>query len=106
MSQLSEVAMPDQPHAVKLTSFMPTFLKIKSDLSIIRWLPIDEITERGLGYFKYKVGDLKYETSQDDIQIKWDSVQKNKDTNTTVKSITYKLFISDSIANLKSAASC
>ncbi len=106
MNQLSEVAMPDQPHAVKITSFLPTFLKIKSDLSIIRWLPIDEITERGLGYFKYGVGELRYETSENDIQIKWESVKKNKDTNTTVKNISYKLFISDSVANLKSAASC
>jgi hypothetical protein len=106
MSQLSEVAMPDQPHAVKITSFLPTFLKIKSDLSIMRWLPIDEITERGLGYFKYSVGDLSYSTDQDNIVIKWDSVKQNKETNTTVTSVSYKLFISDNMANLKSAAAC
>lgn len=98
--------MPDQPHAIKITSFLPTFLRVKSPLSIIRWLPIDEIKERGLGYFKYKVGDLQYETDIDDIHVKWDAISKDKDTNTTVMGIRYRIYISDNLANLKSASSC
>lgn len=36
----------------------------------------------------------------------WGSVTKFKDTNTSVSKVDYKLFISDNIENLKSAASC
>lgn len=42
MNQLEAIAMPDQPHAVRINGGLPKFLRIKSNISILRWLPINE----------------------------------------------------------------
>lgn len=62
MSALNNLGMPGQPHAIKMTGYSTTLIKISSPLALVRWFPISEVRNRGLGYVSYKVGELLYNT--------------------------------------------
>jgi hypothetical protein len=53
LKMLDMVNMPDQRHAIKISQKETTFVKVESEHSIVRWLPIDYENERGLGYMKF-----------------------------------------------------
>ena len=59
--------MPGQSHAVKMSAYSSTLLKVSSPLALVRWFPINERKNRGLGYLQYKVGELSYGTSESKI---------------------------------------
>ncbi len=62
MSALNNLGMPGQPHAIKMTGYSTTLIKISSPLALVRWFPINEAQNRGLGYVSYKVGEVQYDT--------------------------------------------
>jgi len=75
VNSLSILGMPDQPHAFKISEYLTTFLKIDSQMSTVRWIPIDEKTETGFGYLHYKVGQIKYASGDDSVLVEWEGLQ-------------------------------
>ncbi len=58
---------------------------------------MDEEKEIGIGYMKYSIGDIRYETAFKKIKIYFDAIKNIKNTRTVVKEVIYTLFISNSI---------
>jgi hypothetical protein len=52
--------MPDQPHAFKVSEYSTTFIRVESELAIIRWIPINTQDQTGMGYLSYEIGLMKY----------------------------------------------
>jgi methionine salvage enolase-phosphatase E1 len=44
-------------------------LRINSPLALVRWLPIKEEEEKGIGYYLYSAGSLKYDSVFGEIQF-------------------------------------
>lgn len=59
-------------------------------------MPLSEENERGIGYFKYKIGDLGYSSNFNNINFNIGGVYKDKKTATKVKKVKYTLFVSNS----------
>lgn len=60
---LDTLGMPDQPHAVKINrGYSNMLLRVNSPLALIRWLPISKDKEKGLGYYLYKAGNMRYDS--------------------------------------------
>lgn len=56
--------MPDQPHAIKIErGYFNILLQVSSPLALIRWLPINFEQEKGIGYYLYSAGSLKYDSA-------------------------------------------
>lgn len=63
------MSIADQRHAIKVSQKQVTFVKVESEHSIVRWLPIDYDNDRGLGYLKFSTGDLKYTSRFKEISL-------------------------------------
>lgn len=62
------IGMPDQPHAVRLQEgFSNLLLGVQSEMALVRWIRIDEDEERGLGYYVYNAGSLRYNSAFGEI---------------------------------------
>ena len=58
--KLDIVGLNNQPHAVRINRLNTTFYKVKAELAIMRWFPLDIDQGIGTGYLDYSVGSLKY----------------------------------------------
>lgn len=90
--------MPDQPHAIKIESgWSNLLLSVSSPLSLIRWLPIKQQEEKGIGYYLYSAGSLKYDSSFGTIEFVVKPLKSlSKKTKTKIADIKYNLYVSDS----------
>ena len=77
------------------------FLNVEAKQATIFWMPIIEEEERGIGYFKYEIGKLTYESEFSNIHFIAEGVRKKETTKTTPKQIKYTLMVSDSSYALK-----
>ena len=58
--KLDIVGLNNQPHAVRINRLSTTFYKVKAELAILRWFPLDIEKGLGTGYMDYSIGSLKY----------------------------------------------
>lgn len=84
---LDFVSIADQRHAVKIEQSATTFVKIKSDHSIVRWIPVDYEAGLGLGYIQYAAGNLRYSAQFKTIYIEFQPIQQKKDFPSHVEGI-------------------
>ena len=60
---LDSIGMPDQPHAIRVTKgYSNLLLRVNAQIALIRWLRVNQEEEKGLGYYLYKAGTLKYDS--------------------------------------------
>lgn len=71
---LEMIGMPNQPHAIKILNPGVTFLRVSSQKSLVRWLPMDSKKEKGMGYLNYDIGTITYESNLLHLNVNWDSV--------------------------------
>ena len=69
---------------------------MKAPLATLAWTSLDVDKEKGVGYFKYAIGDLEYDSLFQKIDFKIGSVYRSKETETAVQSIKYTLYLSNS----------
>ena len=100
------IGIPGQSHAIKIEEFSTLYLRVKADMATMIWTPLVPAKERGVGYFKYSIGELEYESVFNNIKFKVGAVHTTKETNTTVKRIKYTLYISNSKEELQEAVMC
>ena len=99
---LDSIGMPGQPHAVKISSgYFNLLMRITSSLSLIRWMPINQQKEQGLGYYLYKAGTIKYDSVFRELKFKVEplsAAKKSKSsklkTKTKIVDIVYNLYVS------------
>lgn len=94
--QLDVIGISGQNHAIRVESQEVLFLKVKLDFGSLLWMPLNEQKERGVGYYKYSIGNLAYTTGFNTIKFLIGGVFKAKETNTSVQSVKYNLHISNS----------
>jgi len=75
-------------------------------MATVLWMPLIEKEERGIGYFKYKIGDLGYSSNFNNIDFKIGGIFQDKETATKVKKVKYTLFVSSSKEILQQAVNC
>lgn len=64
------MGISDQTHAVRIDrGYFNMLLSINSPLALVRWLPIKEDEEKGIGYYLYSAGSLKYDSVFGEIQF-------------------------------------
>jgi hypothetical protein len=66
--------MPGQTHGIRILNPGTTFIRINSKKSIFKWLPMDPIKEKGMGYLNYEVGSITYSGSLMYLTVLWDSI--------------------------------
>jgi hypothetical protein len=71
-------------------------LDVVAEMATILWMPINSTQERGIGYFKYAIGGLGYDSRFNAIDFKIGSVYKSGTTATKPKIVKYTLFLSNS----------
>lgn len=106
LKMLDSVNMPSQRHAIKISQKETTFVKIKSEHAIVKWLPIDYEFERGVGYMKFESGDLRYSSKFKEIAVEYQPLQLSKQLKATVKEVEYLLYISNSSTSIEYASQC
>lgn len=68
-----------QGHAIKITEYFGAlYLEIVSEIATILWMPLIEKEERGIGYFKYKIGDLGYSSNFNKLDFKIGGIFRDK----------------------------
>ena len=98
---LDSIGMPDQPHAVKMDQgYSNILLSVKSPLALIRWLPIKEEEEKGIGYYLYAAGSLKYDSVFGSVMfivepLKLAKKKFSATTKTKIVDVRYNFYISD-----------
>lgn len=71
-------------------------VRITSNLSLVRWLPINKQEETGLGYYLYKAGTLKYDSVFGNIEFSVQPLSRtSQKTKTKINDISYNLYISN-----------
>jgi hypothetical protein len=70
------------------------------------WMPLILEKEKGIGYSKYGIGSLSYTTRYNIIKFIIGGVFISKPTKTTVQSIKYTLYISNSREFLQEGVMC
>jgi hypothetical protein len=99
-SLLDSVGVPDQSHAVKIDQgYSNILLSVNSELALIRWLPLNVDEERGIGYYLYNAGSLKYDARFGELAFTIEPLSLSKKiwvTHTKIKNIVYSLYISNS----------
>jgi type 1 glutamine amidotransferase len=81
-------------------------MRVKAELATLLWMPMNEQKERGIGYYKYAIGKLGYTTGFNKIQFIIGGVYKSRPTNTSVQSVKYTLYISNSRELLQQGVMC
>lgn len=103
---LESVGMSQQRHAVKISQSDVAFIKISSEHSVVRWLPINYESEEGLGYLRFSAGDLRYSSVFKKIRVEFQPLQWVKKTKSSVEKVEYKLYISNSSESIEYASRC
>lgn len=75
---LDVIGISGQNHAIRLETSEVLFLKVKVGFGSLLWMPLSEQKERGIGYYKYAIGKLAYETSFNNIKFKFGGVYRSK----------------------------
>lgn len=60
----------------------------------------------GTGYIDYAIGKLRYESGVFGITLVWESLSEARDTNSTLDSVSFTLYISTSSSDLQSGSQC
>ena len=91
------VGISDQTHAVRIErGYFNMLLSVNSPLALIRWLPLSEADEKGMGYYLYSAGKLKYDSVFGQINFIVQPIQANKKkSKTKVLDIKYNLYVSN-----------
>ena len=107
---LDKIGVPGQPHAVRIERWCTNLLvKVNAPLALIRWLPVNQDDEKGLGYYLYEAGSLKYDSVFREVSFIVEPLKlakKNIKTKTRIVDIRYNLYISNSEEDLKEASLC
>ena len=103
---LDVIGIPGQSHAIKIEEFSSLYVKVKAEKATLVWIPLNPEKERGVGYFKYNIGNIQYSSKFNKIDFLLGSVFQQKETQTVVRSIRYILYISNDIDLLQSAVMC
>jgi hypothetical protein len=82
-------------HAIRTESQEVLFLKVKAEMATLLWMPLIEQKERGIGYYKYQIGNLIHTVRPRTIQFTIGGVYKIHPSNTTLHEIKYTLYISN-----------
>ena len=102
--------MPGQSHALMLKKgYANLLLNIKAKLALVRWLPVDQNDQKGIGYYLYEAGTMKYDSVFKEIHFIVEPLKlskKNTQTKTKIMDIKYNLYISTSEDELKEASLC
>lgn len=106
LKTLDLLGIAGQPHALRVSKYGMTFVKVDVPLATVRWFPLKEKTGRGFGYVDYKAATLMYDMGFNEINIKWGSLIKNSPNKNTIKSIVYTIYIANSQSSLQSAMQC
>lgn len=105
--QLQRIGISDQAHAIRIDSRYSNILfSVEAELALMRWFAIDQSQEKGLGYYIYKAGSVSYDSSFRIIDVTIEPIKAIRQTNTTLESVVYNLYISDSQQDLKEASLC
>lgn len=103
---LDVIGIPGQSHAIKIEEYSSLYLKVKAEKATMVWTPLNPEKERGVGYFKYSIGDIEYASKFNKIDFLLGSVFQQKETKTQVRSIRYILYISNDKDLLQQAVMC
>jgi hypothetical protein len=71
-------------------------MEVKGELSTVSWMPMDEKKDMGLGYMKYGIGELDYDSVFNKIEFSIGGVKQKKSTSNHVEILIYNLYISNS----------
>lgn len=84
-------------------------LRVTAPLALIRWLPVNQEEEKGLGYYLYKAGTLTYDSVFRELSFEVEPLKftkKKVQTKTKIVNIKYNLYISSSQEDLQEASLC
>ena len=103
---LDVIGIPGQSHAIRIEEYSSLYVKVKAEQATLVWTPLDPERERGVGYFKYGIGDIEYTSKFNKIDFDLGAVFQSKETNTSVVKIRYSLYISNDKEQLQEAVMC
>jgi hypothetical protein len=84
---LESVGISEQKHAVKVSQSQMTFIRVESEHSVVRWLPLNFETDEGTGYLKFAAGDLHYSSKFKNMRVEFQPLQTVKKSKSTVSSV-------------------
>lgn len=95
--QLDIVKMPGQTHATKVSRYSMILVQVTGNMSTVRWFPIRQDREQGVGYMVYDAGDIKYDSAFNRIDLTIEAVKKVQETKTIITNIKYTFFVSNKL---------
>ncbi len=52
------MGIPGQSHAIRISELSTIYVDVVAEMATVLWMPLKEKEERGIGYFKYAIGNL------------------------------------------------
>ena len=52
------IGIPGQSHAIRVSQFSTLYVDVLAEMATFLWMPLIQSEERGVGYFKYAIGNL------------------------------------------------